>query len=66
MRILMFGDFDQNIYLWRGAKFSRIQDFLKDYDVVHKELKYTYRLGSNVNKVAQKLISSHQGYQTFR
>lgn len=31
VRVLMMGDFDQNIYLWRGAKFRVIQDFIERY-----------------------------------
>ena len=31
IKLLMFGDFDQNIFTFRGASLVYIQDFLKRY-----------------------------------
>jgi ATP-dependent exoDNAse (exonuclease V) beta subunit len=30
-KLLMIGDYDQNIYLWRGAKYKLVQGFIDKY-----------------------------------
>lgn len=45
-KLLMIGDFDQNIFTWRGSKFKGIQKFMDNYDDwLSLSLNKTYRLG---------------------
>lgn len=30
-RLLLFGDYDQNIFMWRGAKFQPLQNFIEGF-----------------------------------
>lgn len=63
-KLLMVGDFDQNIFTWRGVDLAAINEFLKDrIDLkTKKDIKYlgnTYRLGQPLLDLSQKLICSN-------
>ncbi len=55
------GDPDQSIYGWRGAKFSNILDFEKDYpDVKIVRLEQNYRSTKRILRVADDLIANNK------
>ena len=70
-KLLMVGDFDQNIFTWRGVDLGTINEFLKGRINFNskKDIKYlgnTYRLGQHLLDLSQKLISSNREYHMFR
>ena len=66
VKLLLIGDFDQNIYNWRGAKFKAIQKFLSNYEWIRLSLNKTYRLGSCIKNVSQQLLSFDPNYRRLR
>ncbi len=66
VKLLMIGDFDQNIYLWRGAKFRAVQEFISKFDWVAMSLNKTYRLGKSIKNISQQLIVSDPHYKELR
>ncbi|MDY6322449.1 MAG: UvrD-helicase domain-containing protein [Succinivibrio sp.] len=58
--VLAVGDDDQSIYGWRGADFTNMQNFLKDFKPVHQvALLENYRSGQNILDMANTLISGN-------
>lgn len=66
VRLLMVGDFDQNIYNWRGADIKFIDQFLRARNPTILHLAHSYRLGSSLKDLSQKLIKSFPPYEFFR
>lgn len=60
IKVLMFGDFDQNIYTFRGANLNYIKDFLHQYGSQTKYLENSYRLNNSVKNLSQKLITMNR------
>lgn len=68
-RLLMVGDFDQNIFTWRGVDLGAINSFLRERIDFKKDIKYlgnTYRLGQHLLELSQKLIRCNLDYVMFR
>ncbi|MFA5878803.1 MAG: UvrD-helicase domain-containing protein [Candidatus Margulisiibacteriota bacterium] len=60
-KITAVGDFDQNIYTWRGADIKNILNFEKDYPNAKTILlEQNYRSTKTILKTANKLIKSNQ------
>ncbi len=57
--IFVVGDEDQSIYGWRGAKFSNMQDFQKEYDAVLYKLTQNYRSTRNILNAANSVIANN-------
>jgi len=62
----MVGDFDQNIYTWRGSDMNNIIDFLDRHPPDIRYLKNSYRLSQPVMDLSQGLITSVPSYNTLR
>jgi superfamily I DNA/RNA helicase len=62
----MVGDFDQNIYTWRGADIQYINEFVKRTKPKIMNLGNSYRLGTSLRDLSQKLIKSIELYEFFR
>jgi ATP-dependent DNA helicase RecQ len=62
VRLLMVGDFDQNIYNWRGADIKFIDQFLRARNPTILHLAHSYRLGNSLKDLSQKLIKSFPPY----
>lgn len=59
--ICVVGDTDQNIYSWRGADFTNMLRFEKDYpDATIIILKKNYRSTKNILDVADEIISKNK------
>ena len=55
------GDFDQNIYSWRGASIKNILDFDQDFPKSHSiYLEQNYRSKNTILQAANKLISNNK------
>jgi DNA helicase-2/ATP-dependent DNA helicase PcrA len=66
IKLLMVGDFDQNIYTWRGSDMNNIIDFLDRHPYERRYLKNSYRLSRPVKDLSQRLITSVPGYNSLR
>ena len=62
----MVGDFDQNIYTWRGSDIKAIDEFLRTRPHRIMNLGNSYRLGQSLKDVSQLLIRSFLPYRLFR
>jgi len=58
IKLLMVGDFDQNIYTWRGANLNTIKDFLLLNPYFPMYLKQSYRMNKATHQLSQALITS--------
>ena len=59
--IFVVGDEDQCIYTWRGANFTNIFDFQKDFDNAKLfKLERNYRSTKNILDLANKLIKNNK------
>ncbi len=66
VRLLMVGDFDQNIYNWRGADIQFIDQFIRARNPTILHLAHSYRLGKSLRDLSQKMITSFPPYDFFR
>jgi superfamily I DNA/RNA helicase len=66
VKLLMVGDFDQNIYTWRGASIQYIDQFVRARSPKIVNLANSYRLGKSLRDLSQKLITSFPPYEFFR
>ncbi|MDR3317895.1 MAG: UvrD-helicase domain-containing protein, partial [Clostridiales bacterium] len=57
--ILAVGDEDQSIYGWRGANYSNIFDFIKDFDATVFKLTQNYRSTGKILKAANNIIKNN-------
>lgn len=62
----MVGDFDQNIYTWRGSDIKAIDEFLSTRPHKIMNLGNSYRLGQSLKDISQLLIRSFLPYRLFR
>jgi len=58
--IFCVGDEDQNIYSWRGASISNLDDFRRDFKVKFYKLEQNYRSTKNILDLANKLIVNNK------
>ncbi len=59
--VMVVGDDDQSIYGWRGADFSNMRKFLKDFPNVEKiKLEDNYRSSQSILDIANILISRNE------
>lgn len=65
-KLLMVGDFDQNIYTWRGSDIKAIDEFLSTRPHKIMNLGNSYRLGQSLKDISQLLIRSFLPYRLFR
>ena len=54
--IFVVGDEDQSIYGWRGARFSNMQDFKKEFNAALYKLTQNYRSTGHILKAANSVI----------
>lgn len=66
VKLLMVGDFDQNIYNWRGADIQYIDEFVRSRNPKTMYLGNSYRMGESLKNLSQKLIKSFIPYEFFR
>lgn len=56
--VMVVGDDDQSIYGWRGADYTNMHKFLKDFDDVHEILlALNYRSSQKILDMANTLIA---------
>ena len=65
-KLLMVGDFDQNIYEWRGTDLKYLSEYIATHKPVLKYLENSYRMGQAVTDISQQLIRSFDFYKFFR
>ena len=66
VRLLMVGDFDQNIYNWRGADIKFLDQFIRARNPTILYLAHSYRLGNSLRDLSQTMITSFPPYEFFR
>ena len=66
IKLLMVGDYDQNIYRWRGAKGSEIEKIISEMKYHKMYLQNTYRLSKSVAETAQRLLNEDLTYLKLR
>ena len=58
--IMCVGDEDQNIYSWRGASISNLDDFRNDFSVKFYKLEQNYRSSKKILDLANNLIENNK------
>lgn len=66
MRILSLGDFDQNIYTFRGSSIVKIDQFCQNHRAEVTKLPDSHRLSPPVSRLSEILINSIPQYRHLR